>query len=126
MDLRQSTEQTIRVGPLLAYRIDLPPTALYGKTLSWFWWRNLVKADNSVVNLINHTWSDAPSSNGIYLLTLTANDTNQLGSLEIYMVNEDTLIRPVYAQFNVISPNIWDAKYSNGCTIVDSQHAQKG
>lgn len=125
IELRHNTEQIVRVGVLLSSSKDYPIAPILGAELDWFWWRYLVKADGTVVDILNHVWSDIPNCDGLYFLTLTAPDTDKLGQLILYIHDESTLGKPIFMEFEVVSQCFWDAKYNNDCLVIESQ-AQKG
>jgi hypothetical protein len=127
MELRHNTQQTIRVGVLLAktHKFEDPMNPVYGALLEWYYWRYLIKPDGTVVDILNHTWSDIPNCAGCYFLTLTIQDTSLLGSLGLYLYDAASLGRPIFMNFNVIDKNVWDAKYGGSLLQVES-HAQKG
>lgn len=103
-----------------------PVTPVTGATLDWYWWRYLIKADGTVVDLLGHTWNDVPSCDGVYFLTLTAADLDQRGLLEVYIHDAVSLGRPILQRFWVVDKNAWDARYAEKLAAVDSQHAQRG
>lgn len=121
--LRHETEQKIRVGVLLTKQVKLtdPLDPIYGALLSWYYWRYLVKADETIVDVVNHTWSDIPSCAGMYYLTLTAVDTNKLGSLVLYIYDAGSLGKPILMHFEVIDKNVYDAKYGVELLKVESE-----
>jgi len=128
-ELRHNTEQTIKVGVLLAksHKFEDPVNPVYGAQLSWYYWRYLVKADGTIVDIVNHTWSDIPNCAGCYFLTLTASDCDKLGSLILYLYDATSLGVPIFMEFNVINKNSYDSKYNvDDLLVVESQHAQKG
>lgn len=129
IELRHNTEQIVRVGVLLEYTKDNPHIPISGATLDWFWWRYLIKADGTVIDIVNHTWSNIPNCDGMYFLTLTILDVNQLGHLIIYIMDETGLGKPIFMEFSVINKNSYDSKYNvNDIPVVysESQHAQEG
>jgi len=129
IELRHNTEQIIKVGVLLTKQLKMtdPLDPIYGAQLSWYYWRYLIKSDGTTVDILNHTWSDIPNCAGCYFLTVTETDTNQLGSLIVYIYDAASLGKPIFMEFEVISQNVWDSKYSaNDFLITESQHAQKG
>lgn len=116
-DLRHNTQQTVCVGVLIAHNSDVIPIEY--ASLSWYWWHYIIKADKSVVNIAGRTWSMVPSCDGVYFLTLTATDTDKLGPLKLYINDEFGLGKPIYLDFNVISKNLYDAKYSQNLLAVE-------
>jgi len=125
MELRYNTEQIVRVGVFiedLEY-IGQPLYPVYGVNLTWYSWHYAVKADGTIVELCNHTWENIPNCSGCYYLTLTASDTDQLGPLILYFYDV-SLKDPIFMEFSVINPNVWDSKYGDNLMSVD--FAQKG
>jgi len=113
MELRLSTQQVIRVGVLLTKQNKLtdPLNPITGAQLSWYYWRYLVKADGTVVDLLEHSWIDIPNCAGCYYLQLSETDTDQLGHLTIYIYDVN-LGKPIFQTFHVINQNEYDSKYS--------------
>jgi len=127
MELRQGTEQTIRVGVLLTKQSKLtdPLNPVYGAQLDWYYWRYLVKPDGTVIDLIGHPWIDIPNCAGCYYLTLSASDTDQLGHLTTYIYDAENLGRPVFQTFYITNQNNWDSKYDSKLLVVEQQ-AEEG
>jgi len=131
MELRQGTEQIIRVGVLLTKQTKMtdPLDPVTGALLSWYYWRYIVKAAGSVIDIISHTWTDITNCAGCYFLTLTIDDTEHLGPLTLYIYDASSLGRPIFMEFEVINRNSYDSKYNiNDLPVVysESQHARQG
>jgi len=127
IELRHNTEQKVRVGVLLTKQTKLtdPLNPVSGALLSWYYWKYIIKSDETVINLLSNNWIDIPNCAGCYYLTLTATNTNQLGPLIVYIFDASSLGKPIYMEFEVVSRNFWDAKYNNNLLSIESQ-AQKG
>jgi len=127
MELCQNKSQVVRIGVLLTKQIKLtdPLNPVYGADLSWYYWRYLVKPDGTVIDLVGRTWCDIPNCAGCYYLTLTAEDTVLPGHLTVYIFDAGSLGKPIFAEFEIISANMWNAKYTTGLLSVE-QPAQKG
>ncbi len=112
-ELRHETERKVRIGVLLAHprRYEEPIDPIWDAELNWFYWRYIVKADGTVIDIVNHEWSMIPNCAGVYFLTLTAEDTNQLGQLTLYIHDAVSLGRPILMHFDVVDKNVYDAKY---------------
>ena len=102
-----------------------PLDPIYGASLSWYYWRYIVKGDGSVQDILLRTWVDIPDCAGCYFLTLTAEDTSKLGPLILYIYDAGSLGRPIFMEFEVVSRNVWDAKYNTKLLSVEIE-AQKG
>ena len=104
-ELRHNTEQIIRVGVLLTKQTKLtdPLDPIYGALLSWYYWRYWIKADGTVIDIINHAWSDIPNCAGCYFLTLTAEDTNKLGPATLYIYDAGSLGKPIFMNFEIVA-----------------------
>lgn len=115
MELRQSTQQVVRVGVLLTKQLKLtdPLNPIYGAVLSWYYWKYLIKSDGTVINIGTRSWSDIPNCAGCYFLTLTITDTDKLGPLVLYIYDAVSLGKPIYMEFSVIDKNVYDSKYGN-------------
>lgn len=127
IELRHNTEQIVRVGVLLAKRVKFSDllAPVCGVPLSQYYWHYLVKTDGTVVDILNHVWSDIPNCAGCYFLILTANDTNNLGHLILYIYDASSLEKPIFMEFEIVSKCFWDAKYNDDCLVIESQ-ARKG
>lgn len=114
-ELRYNTEQIVRVGVLLTKQTKLtdPLNPIYGAQLSWYYWRYLIKADGTVIDIISYSWSDILNCAGCYFLTLPAVSCNRLGSLILYIYDAGSLGKPIFMEFNVITQNAWDSKYGD-------------
>lgn len=112
-ELRHETEQTVRVGVLLKKTKNNPLEPIYGALLNWFYWRYLVKADEALVDIVNHEWSDIPCCEGLYYLTFTVLDTSIKGPLTLYIHDDNVLGKPILMHFMVIDKNTYDSKYGN-------------
>ena len=125
-ELRQRTRQTVRVGVLFHRRtkVTSPLVPYYGVVLADCICRYLIKSNDIVVDIVDRLWSDIITCMGCYSLTLTVGDTNQLGSLILYIFNGVDLEEPVFMEFNVIAQNVYDAKYGSALLKVEPE-AQK-
>lgn len=122
-ELRHETEQIVRVGVLLTKQSKLtdPLDPIYGAKLSWYYWKYIIKSDNTVVDIVSRAWSDIPSCEGLYYLTLTSMDTNKLGSLVLYIYDASSLGKPIFMNFEVIKKNVYDAKYGDALLKVETE-----
>lgn len=120
MELRQNTQQTIRVGVLLTKQTKLtdPLNPINGAQLNWYYWRYLVKPDGTVIDVSTRPWMDIPNCAGCYYLTLLPSDTDKLGHLTLYIYDAVSLGRPIYETFYIINQNEWDAKYDTKLLIL--------
>lgn len=126
-ELRQNTQQILRVGVLLTKQIKVtdPLNPIYGALLSWYYWRYIVKANGTVQDIIIRTWTDIPNCAGCYFLTVTVADTSILGPLILYIYDAGSLGKPIFMEFEVISQNMWDSKYGTKFLTVE-QDAKLG
>lgn len=108
IELRQGTQQTIRVGVLQENGVPV-----FEALLDWYWWKYLIKPDGTVVNIVNHGWQDIPGCDGVYYLTLTNLDTNILGHLTILINDGTSLDNPILVDCMVIRKNVYDSKYGS-------------
>lgn len=122
-ELRHETEQIVRVGVFLTKQVKLTDSLdpVSGAQLSWYYWRYIVKADGTVVDILSHTWSDIPSCAGLYYLTLLLTDTDKLGSLILYVYDATSLGKPILINFEVIKKNVYDARYGSALLKVESE-----
>ena len=111
-ELRYATSnQTVLLGVFLSKTKGCQRVPYSGLLLDWCYWRYLIKADGTVVDIINRGWAEVPNCDGLYFLTLLSSDLNQKGVLTIYIHDDAFLGKPVFKQFMVIDENIYDAKY---------------
>lgn len=127
IELRHNTQQILRVGVLLTKQLKLtdPLDPVYGAQLSWYYWRYIVKANGIVQDIVARTWIDIPNCAGCYFLTVTIADTSVLGPLILYIYDAGSLGKPIFMEFEVVSQNVWDSKYSNDQLVVEP-FADKG
>ncbi len=127
MELRQGTQQVVRVGVLIAKQGKLtdPLVPVIGAQLGWYFWRYIVIPDGTVIDIVNYAWSDIPNCAGCYYLTLSAIDTAYLGPLTLYLFDGSSLDKPIFETFEVIDRNVWDSKYGGSLMKVE-QFALEG
>jgi len=117
-ELRHETEQTTCIGVFLEKTDRGCQRIPYaGLQLDWCYWRYLIKADGTVVDIINRIWSDIPNCAGLYFLTLLSSDVDQKGPLSIYIHDDSFLGKPVMKQFMVVDENMYDAKYGDNALL---------
>jgi hypothetical protein len=114
-ELRYNTSQIIIVGVVLTDSPSSPP--LVGKTIESFRCRYLIKADGTIVDILDRMWEDVPFCDGLYRLGLARVDIDQKGPLTLYMYDSD-IDKPIYMQFLVIGQNEYDSKYGNNNVVL--------
>jgi len=111
-ELKYATSQTIIVGVFLEKKSKEYPTDPYsGLVLDWCYWRYLIKADGTVVDIGNRIWSEVSNCSGLYYLTLMASDVDIRGPLIIYIHDAEFLGKPVKLDYMVVNKNVYDSKY---------------
>ena len=127
IELRQNTSRNITVGPILTKitRLSDPLVPIPGALLSQCTMARLIRFDGTSVNVGFRTWYAVPDCAGFYTLPLASSDVNTLGSLYLYVYNQSVWERPVVMEYEVISQNVWDSKYSSRLLRVELE-AQKG
>jgi len=117
MDLRQSTEIKVRIGPFLdATDGKTPETSI---TLGAADQAEILKADGvATVDISGATWAAVTGSDGWYDLTITTSYSDTLGHLTV-VVQDDSVCLPVFGEFEVVTTNYWDSKYSTDKLEVD-------
>jgi hypothetical protein len=114
IELRYNTAQTIVLGPFLEQQSRGYPINPYGSLqISWCYWRYLIKADGSVVDLGTRNWSGVPSCTGLYFIELLASDVDVLGATKIYVHDSSFIGKPVYVNSVVVKQNYYDSKYGD-------------
>lgn len=108
--LRQSTQVVVRIGPAVAVGDGFTPVT--GLTLSGADEAELLKAAGAAtVSIAGNTFAAISGADGWYDLTLSTTDTNTIGTLDV-VVNDDSLILPIFARFQVIEEAAYDAMYA--------------
>ena len=116
IELRQSTEMKVRVGPFVDVSDGFTPQTditLGGDTAE-------VLKHNwaATVDISAATWAAVTGATGWYDLTLTASYTDTLGQLSV-IVQDNSDCLPVHRDFMVTTANYWDSKYSTDYREVD-------
>lgn len=124
IELRQKTTQTIIVGPFLDKTTNKVPITTI--TLAGLTYRHFVCSNWSIINLnTGRTWGPATGANGFYITQLAESETNFLGHGYLYFYNATTMSSPVVIVCNVISQNVYDAKYGS-ILLKTEPFAEKG
>lgn len=122
-ELRYNTEQVVRVGVLIAKRSGLadPWSPVLDAQLSWYYWKYLIKSDETIVNIGGFGWRNIPSCAGCYFLTIPATVCDKLGSLTLYIFDSTSLEYAIFMKFNVVTQNEWDSKYGSKLLSVEQE-----
>lgn len=116
-ELRQSTAVDVRIGPFVDVGDAVTPET--GITLGAADQAEALKHNGAAtVDISGRTWAAVTGSDGWYDLTLTTDDTDTLGLLEI-IVQDASVCLAVYARFMVVTANYWDSKCSTDYRHVD-------
>lgn len=108
--LRQSTQIKVRIGPAVAVGDGFTPVA--SLDLSTADEAELLKADGAATSSIAAaTFAAITGADGWYDLTLTTSHTDTVGEL-LVVVNDDSLILPIYQRFQVIEEAAYDAIFA--------------
>lgn len=108
--LRQSTQVVVRIGPAVAVGDGFTPVTTL--TLSGADEAELLKAAGAAtVSIAGSTFAAISGADGWYDLTLSTTDTNTVGTADV-VVNDDSLILPIFARFQVIEEAAYDAMYA--------------
>lgn len=108
--LRQSTSVVVRIGVAVAVGDGFTPVTTLA--LSTADEAELLKAAGAAtVDISGATFAAITGADGWYDLTLSATDTNTVGTLDV-VVNDDSLILPIFARFQVIEEAAYDAIYA--------------
>lgn len=115
MELRQNTQQVVRVGVLLTKQTKMtdPLNPISGAELSWYYWRYLVKPDGAIIDIVGRSWIDIPNCAGCYYLGLSKMDTDLPGHLTLYIFDACSLGRPIFQTFHILNQNEYDSKYGD-------------
>ncbi len=108
--LKQSTEIKVRIGPAVAVGDGFTPVVTLD--LSTADEAELLKANGAATSSIAAaTFAAITGADGWYDLTLTTTHTDTVGTLDV-VVNDDSLILPIFARFQVIEEAVFDAYYA--------------
>ena len=108
--LRQSTEVIVRIGPAVAVGDGFTPvTTLALSTADEA--EALRAAGAATLDISGATFAAITGADGWYNMTLSTTATNTVGTLDI-VVNDDSLILPIFARFQVIEEAAFDAIYA--------------
>ncbi len=119
LELRQSTAVEVRVGPAVAVGDGFTPVT----TLT------IASADEAELIKHNATTSSGLAGtlaaytavvDGYYHLDLSTGETDTLGQLTL-VIQDDSLILPLRADFMVINQNFFDSKYGSDLLQVDQR-----
>ena len=117
MELRQSTEIKVRIGPFLDATDGKTPET--GITLGAADQAEILKANGvATVDISAATWAAVTGCDGWYDLTITTAFSDTLGEL-VVVVQDDSVCLPVFVPFEVVSQQYWDSKYSTDVLQVD-------
>ena len=118
MELRQSTERKVRIGPFLDATDGKTPET--GITLGAADQAEILKANGAAtVDISGATWAAVTGCDGWYDLTITTSYSDTLGHLTV-VVQDVSECLPVFAEFAVVTANYWDSKYSTDKLQVDA------
>src|SRR3990167_8279955 len=108
--LRQSTQFVVRIGPAVAVADGFTPVTTLD--LSTADEAELLKAAGAAtVSIAAATFAAIAGADGWYDLTLTTSHTDTVGTLDV-VVNDDSLILPIFARFQVVEEAAYDAIYA--------------
>lgn len=117
MELRQSTEVKVRIGPFVDVTNGYEPET--GITLGAADEAELLKHNGvATVDISAATWAAVTGCDGWYDLTLTTSHTDTRGNLTV-VVQDDSVCLPVFCHFDVVTQQYWDSKYSTDTLEVD-------
>lgn len=110
MFLRQSTQIKVRIGPAVAVGDGFTPVTTL--TLSGADEAEALKANGAATTDISGaTFAAVTGADGWFDLTLTTSHTDTVGEL-IIVVNDDSLILPIFQRFQVIEEAAYDAMFA--------------
>lgn len=109
-ELRQNTAVKVRIGCVVNVSDGFTP--ITNLTLSGADEAEVLKHNGvATVSISGSTMAAVSNADGWYDLTLTVSETDTLGLLDV-VINDDSLILPVWKEFMVTTQNYWDSKYS--------------
>ena len=116
-EIRQSSEIKVRIGDAMDATDGVTPeTELSLATADQ---TELLKHNGAAtVDISANTFAAVTGCDGWYDLTLTAGNTDTLGQLTA-VIQDSSLMRPIFRDFMVVTQNYWDSKYSTDRLQVD-------
>lgn len=107
--LRQSTQIVVRIGPAVAVGDGFTPVT--NLTLSGADEAEALRAGTATLDISGATFAAVTGADGWYDLTLSTTATSTVGELLI-VINDDSLILPLFAVFQVVEEAIYDAIFA--------------
>ena len=108
-ELQANTQVDVRIGPFVDVSNGYEPET--GVTLGAADEAELLKHNGAATaDISGRTWAAVTGCDGWYDLTLTTDDTNTEGLLEV-VVQDDDVCLPVHARFMVLSQAAYKSKY---------------
>jgi len=108
-ELRQNTAVKVRIGSAVDATDGVTPVTTVA--LAAADQAELLKHDGSATtDITGNTFSVVTACDGWYDLQLTTDDTSTLGQVTV-VIQDSTLIVPIFKDFMVTTENYWDSKY---------------
>ena len=110
--LRAHTTAIVHIGPFVLSSCVIPPKPSTAIALGAVTAAEILRhaATSNVVDISGNTWGHIENNPGWYHLHLTADNTCEPGPLTVIVSDSSCL--PVFARFQVVPENIYDAIYS--------------
>lgn len=117
MELRQGTAVVVHIGQFVDGTDGKTPET--GIDISAADEAELLKhGSTATVDISGRTWGAITGCDGWYALSLTTDDTDTQGPLEV-VVQDDSECLPSYKVFDVVSQQFWDSKHSTDKLQID-------
>lgn len=112
--IRQGATHKVVIGPAVAVGDGFTPvTTLAVSTADEA--EVILHNDGTVVSISGYTFAAITTADGYYHLTLQSGISNTVGHMTV-VINDDSLILPLRADFTVIEEAVYDALYASGAT----------
>lgn len=119
--LRQGATHKVPIGPAVAVGDGFTPVTTLALTTADEA-EALVHDSSTVVDISAYTFAAVTTADGYYVLTLQSGISGTVGHMTV-IVNDDSLILPIRAEFTVLEEAVYDAMFAASATGVPAAGA---
>jgi hypothetical protein len=112
--IRQGATHKVVIGPAVAVGDGFTPVTTLAVS-SADEAEAILHDNGTVVDISGYTFAAITTADGYYHLTLQSGISNTVGHMTV-VINDDSLILPLRADFTVLEESIYDAMYASGAT----------
>ena len=122
--IRQNATHKVVLGPAVAVGDGFVP--ITNLAISSSDEAEVILHDNgTVIDISGYTWAAIGTADGYYHLTLQTGISGTVGHMTV-VINDDSLILPLRADFTVIEEAVYDRDYKAAATGVDADWTNAG